>query len=219
MAGIFPESGAAGLAAIGWIFLESIELAVGNGFAGDGDQPDARADFFENAEWGTGIETREQKRQRKQCVEQSLKFKEEKKAQRKIGSPFLAQLHVAALFCVANDARKKQIESEAQAPESGHARDGPFSRGVTGARPVVPQSEQRQAEGPAKIDDRGIVDEQMNGPENEHHGGDDSDASEGEMNRSLHQDRVQGRHAALSAGAGCVPCRRKARRNSGMRIA
>src|SRR5215475_11055992 len=158
MARVLPQTGLAGPAAISRVPFEAIELAVRERLARNRNQPDSSSHFLENSQRCAQIEAGQEERQRQNNVEQRLKLKEEKKAQRELRFPFLAQLNVTTLLLAPNHPREKQIQAEPQAPESRHRRDRPLSRVISRSGPGVPQSQESQPHRPAKIHDRGILD-------------------------------------------------------------
>ena len=59
MAGIVPKAGAAKLSFVRGIFLESIELTIGQRLAENANDPDRAAEFFKETERSPRIETGE----------------------------------------------------------------------------------------------------------------------------------------------------------------
>jgi len=86
--------------------------------------------------------------------------------------PLLAELHVASFLGVADDPRKQQVESKAQAPNRRHEGNRDSAWRPAGSDDCVENTQQGQSSGPAGIHNRRIVQRKMNQPQQEHHSAD-----------------------------------------------
>ena len=207
---IIPKPGAAALSLIPGIFLEGIELLIRQRFAHNSDQPHSRANFFQDAQRRARIQARQQKRHREHDIQQRLKFKEEEEAQRQVGFPVLAQLHVASLFGMPDNAREKKIARQSQSPKTRHRGHGPFPRMIPRRGHRVVNSKKAESERPADVHNGRIADQQMDDPQHQHHPGN---------NRGSGQCEVQGCCKYHAVSAVRTTCRRSTRRKSGERSA
>ncbi len=117
---------------------------------------------------GPRIECRHEKRHRQKDAQQSLELEEEKELERQVAAPLAAQLHVASLFAMADDAREEKKDPEPQAPERRHRRDQQRAHRVAACRCGVDRAEQSQAARPSSLHDGGIPKGQVDQPQYQH---------------------------------------------------
>ena len=163
-----PEAGAGGLPRVPRIPAPPRELDVGEDRPGVSDRPHRDSEPLERVETARLVPGDERERQREEDDEERLNLEEPEEAPIRVWRPTPAQLLVAAVLLLAEDAVDEEVGTEPEPPERREHRREDAVAGVAVGEQRVDDRAARDEHSPGDVDVARVADANLDDPHQRH---------------------------------------------------